>query len=268
MSDYQKQVNRSNPGLVIFCLDDSGSTTYNLAGTNDPRFMWVALYLGIILKLLLSRSTEMRGDAATVKPRYYVHTIIYGSQPQLWGTEEMDIQTAVELYTQNSNSVGLGGKLKGTDSDAALHMVYDYARQAVASERFRDSFPPMVFHLTDGESQTDASAIAEQIKQLQTSDGNVLMVNAYIGTQTSLGYAGPEDFPGYVDVNEAGPSDDNIRMFNMSSEMPDSIRSYLVESGIFPQIRKGSRLFFDVRTKDMLQHVIQIVSSVGSRADK
>lgn len=124
----------------------------------------------------------------------------------------------------------------------------------------------MVLHLTDGESQTDASAVAEQIKQMATTDGNVLLVNAYIGTQTSLNYQGPEDFPGYVDIAEAGPRDDNMRMFSMSSVMPESIRANLAVDTIFPKMRAGSRLFFDVRTKEMLMHVIQVVGSIGSRA--
>ena len=84
----------------------------------------------------------------------------------------------------------------------------------------------MVFHLTDGMSHTDATPEGEQIKQLSTTDGNVLMVNAYIGTQTSLNYKEPEDFPGYLDVSEAGPSEDNVRLFNMSSQAPCRTSTY------------------------------------------
>ena len=75
----------------------------------------------------------------------------------------------------------------------------------------------------------------------------------------------PEDFPGYVDASEAGPSPDNLRLFEMSSVAPDTIHRNLVDEGIFPNLRPGSRLFFDVRTRDMLKHVIQIVGSIGSR---
>ena len=123
----------------------------------------------------------------------------------------------------------------------------------------------MLFHLTDGESQTDASDIADQIMQLSTNDGNVLVVNAYIGTQTSLNYKDPDDFPGYLGVSEAGPSQDNIRLFEMSSPAPDSITTNLKTDNIFPQIRSKARLFFDVRTKEMLKHVIQVVGSMASR---
>jgi hypothetical protein len=136
----------------------------------------------------------------------------------------------------------------------------------VADDKFRHSFPATVFHLSDGESQTDASVIAKQIKELSTDDGNVLLVNAFIGTQTSLAYSGPEDFPGYVTADEAGPNRYNLRLFEMSSEMPPCIHQNLVDDGIFPAMRPGARLFFDVRTKEMLKHVIQVVGSIGSRA--
>ena len=265
---YEKLVSRAAPGLINVVLDDSGSMSDNLPGTSDPKYKWVERYFGIILQELLARSNDVRGDTVVVKPRYYVHTILYGSHPQLWGSEEMDIETTVEKYTQEGNSLGLGGKLGGTDAEAAHRQAYEYLQKAVADEKFTHSFPPMLFHLTDSMSSTDASAIAEQIKQLSTSDGNVLMVNAFIGTQTNLNYQGPEDFPGYCDVDEAGPSDDNIRMFNMSSEVPESIRMYLIENGIFPKLREGARLFFDVRTKEMLKHVIQVVSSIGSQAER
>jgi hypothetical protein len=50
--------------------------------------------------------------------------------------------------------------------------------------------------------------------------------------------------------------------------MPDTIHQNLVADGIFPKLRSGSRLFFDVRTKEMLKNVLQVVGSIGSRAAK
>jgi len=123
----------------------------------------------------------------------------------------------------------------------------------------------MFFHLTDGMSQTNAKPLAEKIMQLSTSDGNVLVVNAFIGTETSLNYKDPDDFPGYVDVSEAGPNKDNIKLWEMSSVAPECIVANLRAENIFPNFRDGSRLFFDVRTKDMLKHVIQVIGSMGSR---
>jgi hypothetical protein len=51
----------------------------------------------------------------------------------------------------------------------------------------------------------------------------------------------------------------------MSSTAPQTIEDNLRGEGIFPQLRPGAKLFFDVRTKEMLKHVIQVIGSMGSR---
>ena len=263
---HEAMVSRAHPGLIQSIIDDSGSMAAALPGTSDAVCAWTERLTGIVLKELLARCTDMKGESVVVKPRYYLHMIQYGSTPQTWTQEEVDIETASLKYSEAGNSFGLAGRLGGTDADAAFQVAHQFLQGAVAKERFQDSFPPMVFHLTDGASATDARSTASQIKALSTSDGNVLVVNAYIGTQTSLGYSGPEDFPGYMTADEAGPSEDNIRLFDMSSEAPESIRANLIEDGIFPNFRQGARLFFDVRTKDMLKHAIRVVSSMPSHA--
>jgi len=249
--------------------------------------MWVERYTGLILKELLARSTEMQGDRAVVKSRYYLQVIVYGSERKVWpdnvtkgyeeiqasaNVDELDIEQAIRSYAagdgKRENTLGLGGRMSGTDTRSAFEKAYELLSVAVTKERFKRSFPPMLFHLTDGESQTDAGPIAEQIKQLTTEDGNVLVVNAFIGTQTSLQYSSPQNFSGYQTEAEAGPLEDNIRLFKMSSVVPETIRQNLIEDGIFPQMRQGSRLFFDVRTKEMLKHVIQAVGSQGSRNNR
>jgi hypothetical protein len=262
---YEQKISRANPGLILLICDDSGSMSDNLPGTSDPKFLWVERYVGNILQELLARSTDMRGNDAVVKPRYYLVVVRYGSDPEPWGSPEMDIETALRLFADGGNSLGLGGHLGGTDAEAAFAEMLVHLKNALAGERFRNSFPPMILHLSDGESATDATALAQEAMRQATTDGQTLVVNAYIGTQTALGYNGPEDYSGYVDVSEVGSSEDNIRLFHMSSEVPVSIEANLKEDGIFPQLRSGSRLFFDVRTKDMLKHTLQVVGSLGSR---
>jgi hypothetical protein len=265
---YEQKVSREKPGFVFFLLDDSGSMQDVLAGTTDPRFKWVERYFGIILMELMARCNDLVGATTKIKSRYFMRTLLYGSAVQPWGNGEMDIQAAVEAFTKAGTTLGLGGKLSGTDAAAAFVQARDALQGIVTAERFRRSFPPLLFHLTDGESQTDARPIAEEIKRLATDDGNILIVNAYIGTQTNLNYQGPEDFPGYVEAADVGANPDNLGLFEMSSVMPDTIHQNLVADGIFPKLRSGSRLFFDVRTKEMLKNVLQVVGSIGSRAAK
>jgi hypothetical protein len=262
---HENEISRANPGLIAMLLDDSGSMTDNLPGGSDSCYAYVERYSGIIFDELLSRSTELKGDGFDVKPRYFLHVARYGSSVELLGDECMDIGEVVKRFADEGNSIGLGGCLGGTDAKAGFKEVYRFLQNAVKDERFRDSFPPVLFHITDGMSHTDAEPVAENIKQLATSDGNVLVVNVYIGTQTNLQYNGPEDFPGYLDLSEVGSNPDNIRLFNMSSVVPDSMLENLQAQDILPALRQGSRLFFDVRTREMLKNVIQVVGSIPSR---
>jgi len=262
---YQKKVERAHPSLILMLLDDSGSMSSSLAGTTDARCDWVERYSGIILKELLARSTEVSGESHKVKARYYLDVIKYGSTVEPWSDEELDIGEAVNRFAAANGKFGLGGHLAGTDAAAAFQAALPRLQNALAKDLFKDSFPPIVFHLTDGESASDAEPVAQQIMNLSSSDGNVLIVNGYIGTSTALSYKDNNDFPGYLTEQEVGTNPDNLRLFRMSSIMPDSMRQNLIGDGVFPVIRENARLFFDVRTKEMLKHVIQVVGSGGSR---
>ena len=66
----------------------------------------------------------------------------------------------------------------------ALRRVRDIAAKWCADPVHAESFPPIVFNITDGEAtdcdDEELCAVAEQIKSLRTADGNVLLVNIHI----------------------------------------------------------------------------------------
>lgn len=275
---YSKKISRAEPGLIVMIIDDSGSMGQNLMSTTDTKATWVERYTGYILKELLARSTEESGGTVRIKPRYHIGTVLYGTSAVGWPGEDedaanthvpliraVDIEAAIRAYAAGGNSLGLSGKLGGTDAAQAFERAYDLLSTELGGGRFTNSFPPMVFHLTDGESGSDALPVANKMRQLATTDGNVLIVNAFIGVSTQLAYHDHLDFPGYTTAAEAGPNSDSIRLFEMSSPIPDTIRENLITDGIFPSIRPDARLYFDVRTREMLRYVLQTVGSIGSR---
>ena len=81
---YERKVERAHPALIAMILDDSGSMSTNMTGTSDARYQWVERYSGIILKELLARCVEVSGEKPTVKPRYYLDVIKYGSSVETW----------------------------------------------------------------------------------------------------------------------------------------------------------------------------------------
>ena len=66
----------------------------------------------------------------------------------------------------------------------ALRRIRDLAAAWCADPSHAESFPPIVFNITDGEAtdcdDAELRAVAGQIKSLRTADGNVLLVNIHI----------------------------------------------------------------------------------------
>ena len=95
------------------------------------------------------------------------------------------------------------------------------------------SFPPIVVHITDGESQDgDPTAYADAVKKLATDDGNVLLFNCHL----SMTAADPFMFPSA----EAGLPDDLGRvLFRMSSVLPDPFFRHATMEGF--QLQPNAR---------------------------
>jgi hypothetical protein len=116
-----------------------------------------------------------------------------------------------------------------------------------------DSFPPVVIHLTDGEpTDGNPESIADQLREISTNDGNVLLMNLHIAS----GYADPITFPSDENVLASA----NAKMlFRMSSPlaggMLDAAGSH--NYSVTPQSRafiyggayKDIVSFFDIGTR-------------------
>ncbi|MEE8451004.1 MAG: vWA domain-containing protein [Thermoguttaceae bacterium] len=95
------------------------------------------------------------------------------------------------------------------------------------------SFPPIVVHITDGESQDgDPLPYAEAVRNLATEDGNVMLFNCHL----SMTAADPFMFPS----TEHGLPDELARvLFHMSSPLPDPFYRHGIAEG-FP-LQPGAR---------------------------
>jgi hypothetical protein len=87
------------------------------------------------------------------------------------------------------------------------------------------SYPPIVIHLTDGESTDgDPSSIADAIKLQVSADGSVLLLNMHLSSEPGS----PIRFPD----NENGLPNDYARMlFSMSSYLPRHMQELVAGEG-------------------------------------
>lgn len=114
------------------------------------------------------------------------------------------------------------------------HMLYQ-AYQTLADwiQRNRRSFPPIVVHITDGESQDgDPIPYADALKNLATDDGNVLLFNCHL----SMIAADPFLFPA---AEQGLPDKLAVDLFRMSSVLPDPFVRHAQMEGM--QLQPGAR---------------------------
>ncbi len=109
-----------------------------------------------------------------------------------------------------------------TPMHAALTHIYTLVERWCAQPENRDSFPPMVFNITDGEAN-DATpdelvSIAEHIRETGTNDGNTLLINIHLGNLNNEDMATSEIFPS--DFGCHAESEYQMMLYRMSSVMP------------------------------------------------
>lgn len=119
----------------------------------------------------------------------------------------------------------------GTPMCHMLYRAHETLGQWIA--RHPRSFPPIVVHITDGESQDgDPIPYADAVKGLATEDGSVLLFNCHL----SMTAADPFMFP----ASEQGLPDELARvLFRMSSVLPDPFYRHAVMEGF--QLQPSAR---------------------------
>jgi len=104
-----------------------------------------------------------------------------------------------------------------------------------------DSFPPIVIHITDGQSDDgDPRPYADPLKELQTNDGNVLLFHHHLSTTA----AGLLLFPS---TEERLPDEAARALFRMSSVLPENMWQMLRNRGVeLEQSARGMSLNTDL----------------------
>ncbi len=117
------------------------------------------------------------------------------------------------------------------------------------------SHPPVVIHLTDGESNDgDPEAAAEALRALETDDGNLLLLNCHLSASPA---------PGVVLPTTEGELADEFSklLFRMSSPLPAEMRMVAEVMGV--NVRQGARgMVFNADGTQMLL-LIKVGTVIG-----
>ena len=239
---YTQSITRTHRTAIILAIDGSGSMAEKIRFRN--RQMTKAKAVATITNGMLFELIERARRSDGVRDYYDIAVIGYSGDDG-----EPPIKTEVIEYRLPDGSISLreipypawvepeaAGQ---TPMCEALRRVRDIAAAWCADPAHAESFPPMVFNITDGEAtdcdDAELRAVAGQIKSLRTADGNVLLVNIHIAagdTPRTVFFPSAEEasYPNrYAEV-----------LYDCSSPMPEVFNEAIREAkgpGVLPPFR-------------------------------
>jgi hypothetical protein len=262
---YQAEISRPNPTLMLFVIDQSYSMNDQQGGPDGPQGRKaenLAKVLNRILNELILRCTK----GSDIYRYFQIGVIGYTTdrsgkttkiQSALGGPLAHEPLNWIDVVADNPMRVeqrkkkipdGVGGLIEvdinfptwiepvaegGTPMCAALKYTYDLLGYWIGQHP--QAYPPVVIHITDGESgDGNPSSVAANIRNLATSDGNVLLFNLHLSERM----VAPTLFPN----SPSRLPDDYARMlYQMSSVMPPPFIQAAQEMQI--PVEQNSRAF-------------------------
>ena len=243
---YSAEISRTNPSAFLFLIDQSGSMEDGWAGEpGKQKADGLATIINRLLQNLVLKCAKSEG----VRDYYHIGVIGYGGAvgPAFGGAlagKELapisaiaNLPARIEERTRKTDD-GAGGLIEqsikfpvwfdpiakgGTPMCAALTQARKVLTGWLADHP--SGFPPIVINITDGESTDgDPSAAAAALRDLQTDDGNVILLNLHLSSQNAT----PVQFP---DDDAALPDKWAKLLFSLSSPLPPFMRSIAGQEG-------------------------------------
>jgi hypothetical protein len=248
---YSAEISRTNPSCFLFIIDQSASMEdpFGTPGSEKPKADGVADAINRLLQDMVIKCAKSEG----VRDYYHIGVIGYGANvgPAFGGNLTGQEIVPVSQLADNPARVeerlrkvddGAGGLLEqatkfpvwfdpiangGTPMSEALTQAHEMLSNWI--EKHPKAFPPVVIHVTDGESTDgDPMDAMQALKDLHTKDGNVLLFNVHLSDN---------------------PNADSLSFPDSANGLPDQYAQTLFEgaSVLTPFMRKvAGELGFDV----------------------
>ena len=235
---YSAEISRTNPSCFIFLIDQSGSMVEPISGGEGKRKCDVVsdainrLLHNLIIKCARGEGIRDFYELAVIG---YGATVAPGFSGPLTGRDIVALSEVANNPARVEERVkklddGAGGFIeqktkfpvwfepiaKGTTPmGAALDLAHHLLQSWCPAHNY--SYPPIVINISDGEA-TDfgPEPQAEALTQLQTSDGNVLLLNIHISGENTTPIVFPDD-------DEDLPDEFARTLFKVSSLLPPNM---------------------------------------------
>jgi hypothetical protein len=243
---YTAEISRTNPTCLLFLIDQSSSMDGPFGGQpGKKKSEGVADAINRLLQNLVLKCAKASG----VRDYFHVGVIGYGQdvKPVLVGTSLgrpllpiSVVANAPLRVEQRARKVddGAGGLVERplrfpvwfeptangkTPMNGAVELAKEIVGGFIATHP--TCFPPLIVNLTDGQP-TDANplAAAQELKDLKSTDGNVLMLNAHLSSTPAMPIAFPNAEDGLPDIFSK-------LLFRMSSLLPTAMAQAAQEEG-------------------------------------
>ena len=273
---YTAEISRSNPTAFLFLVDQSGSMSDKMPN-GKSKAEQVADVLNRTLAAMVTRCTKSEG----IRNYFDIGVIGYGGNNANNGFKGelagalinpiSSIEASPLKIEERKKKVddGAGGIVEqtikfpvwfepnasgGTPMCKALTKA---AEELVAwCDAHPDCYPPTVLHITDGESTDgDPEELASQLRQIQTNEGQVLLLNLHVSSSSSS----PVEFPS---SESALPDNYAKLLFRMSSQLPEHLIRFAQD--------KGFKVGMESRGFMFNADAVQIVDffDIGTRASQ
>lgn len=203
---YSAEISRQNPSCFMFLIDQSGSMSDTYPSASKSKAEVVSDVFNNLLQQLVIKCAKAEG----VRDYYYVGVIGYGGNGVgsgfLGAISGKDLVSISEIANnparieERTKKVpdGAGGLVEmnvkfpiwfepvangGTPMTEAFRKANNIITQW--NEQHPESFPPVIIHITDGES-TDGDPLSEmdKLKSSGTVDGNSILFNVHASTKS------------------------------------------------------------------------------------
>ncbi|OAV74799.1 von Willebrand factor type A domain protein [Bacteroidales bacterium Barb7] len=274
---YTAEISRNNPSCFLFIIDQSGSMSDEYANVGKAKSEALADVINRMLQQLVIKCAKSEG----IRNYYNVGVIGYGKgvKPAFGGSLAGKNLVPISEIANNPARIeerikrvsdGAGGLV---DTSVKFPIWFDPTANGGTpmTEAFKQAneiittwlnsnpncFPPVVIHITDGES-TDGEPTEEMIKltNQSSSDGNVILFNLHTHSRG----ANSISFPG-TDV--VLPDQYAEMLFKGASLLPDFMRNAAQEFGL--NLSDGAKAFVLNGDIDLIITAIEIGTRPSSQ---